>query len=706
LFSMGIAFGQTYIEDYEEPASVPGPTVRRMVNSVDFRTMHDADDSGSDYYNSSGWGWTTTPKNQGATPQCVPYATAGAAETDLMFYYNAPTLNYDLSEGSIILNQAFHGDDECCDANPQQYLEQSHVPDTFMMDDRSSYWSTENPLPNLDLDELYKYEPMLLESSAGYSLTLDYPNVLENNGGSNILYLVFNSVVGSSACSGSVDVETPNGGDPSTTLSLPSDRSKIVYILDPASSTLRLSISGAFEAILLSIRLDTYDSGGGNYTTYNIPVWIHEDTTIANHGWSITQSTPNSEVSTYDLGTSTAGDLIDADERTPTTYTDAQFKASGMSYLLDGVSMTATYQTHRMQVVGLGTLKEGDTLYYRDSDTYNQKMYISDDSNWIGWPYVITKNSTGTTSDWWGDGFCRYAGEGTFYTTKGYEHVSSDNPTRNCLDEDGDGYYWWGLYDKPASCSSAPNDYDANDNNAMIGPRCETTLVPTANLDFDEEFDGDTWPSPINPEFYKNSDYNIVSGALKFSTDYTSGFRGTVWFHPNLEEADGLKTQMKLTYKVDGASVNADLYLNDADDYPNTDFDIDDLDATSYTTVFINLKHRVDDNSAYVDYDNQTAVGFKVDHGNLYISDLEYKIMKPGITGVTLAPRGYTQSFTIWSAWDDWDWEVDSPAYITSGGSNYRVYIYFPTAGDYTVRGKYKQDDDWSEFNDHEITIY
>jgi hypothetical protein len=43
-------------------------------------------------------------------------------------------------------------------------------------------------------------------------------------------------------------------------------------------------------------------------------------------------------------------------------------------------------------------------------------------------------------------------------------------PTIQCLDEDGDGYYNWGIGPKPASCDTCPNEPDCDDSNPNMGP--------------------------------------------------------------------------------------------------------------------------------------------------------------------------------------------------------------------------------------------
>ncbi len=41
-----------------------------------------------------------------------------------------------------------------------------------------------------------------------------------------------------------------------------------------------------------------------------------------------------------------------------------------------------------------------------------------------------------------------------------------------CEDSDGDGYFWWGLGQKPSTCN-CPNEEDGDDSNSNLGPMNE-----------------------------------------------------------------------------------------------------------------------------------------------------------------------------------------------------------------------------------------
>jgi hypothetical protein len=88
----------------------------------------------------------------------------------------------------------------------------------------------------------------------------------------------------------------------------------------------------------------------------------------------------------------------------------------------------------------------------------------------------IFKNSWGAAS---GDnGFANIKITGSGQTDALYGNFAFTTPLTSlvshpipCNDKDGDGYYWWGIGAKPASCpTSAPNERDGNDADPCLGP--------------------------------------------------------------------------------------------------------------------------------------------------------------------------------------------------------------------------------------------
>jgi PKD repeat protein len=127
--------------------------------------------------------------------------------------------------------------------------------------------------------------------------------------------------------------------------------------------------------------------------------------------------------------------------------------------------------SHAMVLLGWKVVKVGDKFYTRDLNKVTYWITIPDGSPLIGTTVWIFKNSWGV----WGDG-------GYVYVQTLMDNISSTygilNPvvslkqsyTVQCVDNDHDGYYWWGLGPKPANCPPCPALPDGNDADATLGP--------------------------------------------------------------------------------------------------------------------------------------------------------------------------------------------------------------------------------------------
>lgn len=124
---------------------------------------------------------------------------------------------------------------------------------------------------------------------------------------------------------------------------------------------------------------------------------------------------------------------------------------------------------HVMHLVGYGTIKEDDLIYY---GSYTQRKTIQPGDPLIGQTYWTFKNSWGTG---WGEaGYCRinlplsefggsFAVTGPITTLNDYEIA--------CVDQDNDTFCNWGISaNKPSSCpSQCSAEPDCDDSDPNIG---------------------------------------------------------------------------------------------------------------------------------------------------------------------------------------------------------------------------------------------
>uniref|UniRef100_UPI003217CB69 PKD domain-containing protein n=1 Tax=uncultured Draconibacterium sp. TaxID=1573823 RepID=UPI003217CB69 len=152
------------------------------------------------------------------------------------------------------------------------------------------------------------------------------------------------------------------------------------------------------------------------------------------------------------------------------TYTEDNLKK--MLIKMGPVSSALNDWAHAMTLVGYKVVKEGDIFYYRDLNLSRYWITIEAGNPLIGKTVWIFKNS-------WGPDF---GDEGYVYVETAINNITAtfalktpaissiNNYEVHCEDRDGDGYYWWGIGEKPANCPPCPDLADGDDSDATLGP--------------------------------------------------------------------------------------------------------------------------------------------------------------------------------------------------------------------------------------------
>lgn len=223
--------------------------------------------------------------------------------------------------------------------------------------------------------------------------------------------------------------------------------------------------------------------------------------------------------------------------------------------LVSGV-YTTNWINHAMVMVGYGILHLGDTIYqYIDANgNWNGHYTVKEGDPHIGRTYFIYKNSCGPDAPGHLGGYMRVIHYNyplsvipTFYCLPPISTMNYNENDIVCSDADGDGYYYWGLGAKPASCPSwVPDTPDGDDSDINYGPMNEFGVLDSLTC-------GTTIKTPV---VYSNN--NSTSCRIGIVRGGTLTINGTL----SLFENSKIRVCEEGTLIVDGGTIqNANLEL-------------------------------------------------------------------------------------------------------------------------------------------------
>lgn len=176
---------------------------------------------------------------------------------------------------------------------------------------------------------------------------------------------------------------------------------------------------------------------------------------------------------------------------------------------------------HSVAVVGYETVHDGQVLYHAKNPS-EFDIIVESGSPIVGTSIYWFKNSwgynpsPGGSTVWGEDGYgcmgyntfayADFAGGKVFMEGKN-EDPNSAGTSIQCSDEDGDGYYWWGI-SQTTPCASCPLGIDPNedcdDSNRDLGPY-DATYTCTNNCEFIETPDTASTSTLANQGHQKSS---------------------------------------------------------------------------------------------------------------------------------------------------------------------------------------------------------
>jgi len=228
--------------------------------------------------------------------------------------------------------------------------------------------------------------------------------------------------------------------------------------------------------------------------------------------------------------------------------------------------------SHAMALVGYDIIEAGDIIRGVESP-------VSEDSPFLGQTYWILKQHRGTTL---GQGA---AHNGYVYMIFYENHMPGrtyaihtpmtslnyNNIDIQCLDLDNDGYYNWGIGDKPSHCPSCPNEIDGDDSNPNLGPLDEngySAIIDSYNTSFELGFDqwkqittddcdfvrhtGSSGSTTTGPDVAQDGDYYLFLD----SSEPNYANKSAVIISPPLRFNFSCNLQLDFWYHMHGADWN------------------------------------------------------------------------------------------------------------------------------------------------------
>ena len=177
---------------------------------------------------------------------------------------------------------------------------------------------------------------------------------------------------------------------------------------------------------------------------------------------------------------------------------------------------------HAMALIGFGVIKQGDCI---GLNTWDCSTIPAGHSS-IGQTYWIFKNQWGI--DWGENGFVKILIDHNQITAyAAVVPIINSNYTGTdiiCEDRDGDGYYYWGIGPKPATCPAcAPNEPDGDDSDPYLGPMDKYGNCAVITPLIDNITTSQTWSTnkTICTNIAIQSGVTLTITATVFSSNYT-----------------------------------------------------------------------------------------------------------------------------------------------------------------------------------------